>query len=497
MGDTMKGKPNILLLLPDALRADVLDPSHICQTPNIDRICARGVRFTRAYTPSPTCSPARSSLMTGLLPHNHGVLQVDHCVDSDQSVLRKEKPHWAQRLVSAGFRTGYFGKWHVESRWELNDFGWEVGVADACRYPQAFNQAMHEHAVQLEDNLDEGRSRRIQGASGYRPFLWYGVSAEHVDPDRLPESVPFRLAHGYLDERLGGDDPWCVCISLSQPNDELLAEKELFERYDLSKIPLPPNLADDLADRPGFYRRYQEIWKGLSADDWQRARACYYARVTAIDTLFGRLIERIDKAGELDNTIVIVTSDHGRLLGDHGLDSHNFTAFEASYNIPLVVAGPGIERGAVSRARVGLHDLCPTILELSGAQPIGVPDSSSFASLLSEPATQSRRLATGYAENFGTRFPQMQRVYWDGEWKYVFNGIDYDEMYKLDDDPHELKNLAGHNSHRERAESMMRAIWNRIIATGDTTLAHSHYLTMQLGIVGPDQSDAETLTPDR
>src|SRR5690606_221180 len=107
-------RPNVLFLMTDQMTGHVLQSHHPCITPNLDQLAARGVSFQRAYTPNAICSPARASLMTGLLPHNLGVLEVIHNVDSDQSVLRPEHPHWAQRLSAAGYKTGYFGKWHVE-----------------------------------------------------------------------------------------------------------------------------------------------------------------------------------------------------------------------------------------------------------------------------------------------------------------------------------------------------------------------------------------------
>ena len=106
-------RPNLLLVLPDGMQGRTTFPESPCRTPNIDRIAERGRRFRRAYTVQPTCSPARASLMTAAMPHSHGVLQVEHCVDQDQCVLRTDYPHWAQRLAEAGYRTAYFGKWHI------------------------------------------------------------------------------------------------------------------------------------------------------------------------------------------------------------------------------------------------------------------------------------------------------------------------------------------------------------------------------------------------
>src|SRR5690554_7371945 len=122
----MPDRPNILFLMADAMQARVLAPGHPALTPNMDRLVQRGVRFARAYTPNAVCSPARASLMTGLLPHNHGVLHVTHNVYNDQSCLRLDHPHWAQRLEQVGYSTGYFGKWHVERTNRLESFGWMV-----------------------------------------------------------------------------------------------------------------------------------------------------------------------------------------------------------------------------------------------------------------------------------------------------------------------------------------------------------------------------------
>lgn len=122
--------PNILFLMTDQMQANVLEEGHPCLTPNFDRLAEEGVTFTRAYTPNAVCSPARASLMTGLLPHNHGVLAVTHTSDEDQNCLRTDKPHWAQKLREAGYRTGYFGKWHVERTNRLELFGWETAGAE-------------------------------------------------------------------------------------------------------------------------------------------------------------------------------------------------------------------------------------------------------------------------------------------------------------------------------------------------------------------------------
>ena len=189
----MKTRPNILLFLPDAVQASALVPDGDCYIPNIDRLSASGLRFTRARTPTPTCSPARASLMTGLLPHNHGVLQLTNCVDEDQSVLRSSCRHWAQSLRGTGYRTGYFGKWHVERSETPTLFGWD---RDASWHSAEYRRvASVLPAVGWED-LDPACRRMHCGAPGYRESIHYGVT--DLSTEQRNVSLPVSLAADWL-----------------------------------------------------------------------------------------------------------------------------------------------------------------------------------------------------------------------------------------------------------------------------------------------------------
>ena len=147
-------RPNILIVIADGMQADTVNADHACLTPNIQALAGRGLHFHNAHTTCPTCSPARASLMTGLLPHNHGVLEVEHGRDDDQCVLRTEYPHFAQRLSAAGYQTGYFGKWHVERTQEVAPFGWQQSAVKGAEHLIANDHpvivAEHQTQVQLE-----------------------------------------------------------------------------------------------------------------------------------------------------------------------------------------------------------------------------------------------------------------------------------------------------------------------------------------------------------
>jgi arylsulfatase A-like enzyme len=419
--------------------------------------------------------------MTGLLAHNHGVLQVEHCVDYDQSVLRKEKPHWAQSLVRAGYRTGYFGKWHIERSNKLEDFGWQIHTSSQIpKYLKAYSKL---RKIELE-SLDHSIKRYQTGPEGYQPILHYAVTGIPIENRSL--SLPTTLAREFLSESLEQTKSWCCCVSQPEPNHAMICSRETFNRYDVETMKLPPNLNDDLTSRPGIYKRTQRMWKDITYHQWQEARVCYYASITELDQQFGKLINQIEKADQLENTIIIVTSDHGRYVGAHGMEAHNFGAFEEIYNIPMLVSIPSLSENICSNARVGLHDLYTTILELTDLEPEKTPDSKSFVNVLRDPTQNEKYFTTGYAEYHGTRFPLAQRIFWDDQWKLIFNGFDFDELYNLNKDPYEMNNLAVDPAYQERLQMMMKEIWKKIDETNDRTLKETQYYSMRFASIGPD-----------
>ena len=484
----MNQRPNLLFLMADQMQAQVLDAAHPCRTPYLDRLAKRGMRFVNAYTPNNICSPTRASLMTGLMPHNHGVLEVLYPKVDDLHVLRADKPHWAQRLVEQGYRTGYFGKWHVESSNKLNRFGWQV---DAGWHGPAFHQATR--AILGDEPLQPAcdPALYLEAPIGYGPHLFYGVTDR---PAKLRQmGIATTLALEFLENTVSEPVPWCCFLGFQEPHDPFITHRDIYTEYAAMDLPPPPNAQDALLDRPGLYRRAQGIWSQLSEAQKREARTCYYASITEVDAQFGRVLDFLESTDQLNNTLIIMTADHGDLLGAHGLFFKDISAFEEIFRVPLLIAGPGVQPNRLCRARVGLHDLCPTILELTGCTPFDVPDSRSFARFLAGPEPVAPEWQQGYAEYFGNRHRLTQRVVWDGPWKFVFNGFDFDELYNLDDDPWEMKNLAGDPAYAERHAAMMRLYWEYATRTGDTPLSETLYPALRLGVVGP--SPASNASP--
>ncbi len=396
------------------------------------------------------------------------MLHVEHTVDDDQSELRSDQPHWAQRLDAAGYRTGYVGKWHVERSNHLARFGWQTQA-------EVQGKMVPEGAGYSLEKFIE--------TPGYRRSRFYGVTAAPMAERGLGRRVAAGL--DFLDEAMQGDAPWCCFVSVLEPHDPFICGEEAFAQYDVDALPLPASLDDDLAGRPGLYRKSARVFADWTEREHREAAACYYASVTEIDQQFARLIERVERAGQMDDTIIVLTSDHGELLGAHGLYCKNVHAGEEIYNIPLLMAGPGIAKNATTSARVGLHDLAQTLLDLAGCDIIDTVDSRSFATVLQDPAAHESDFATGYAEYEGTRYRFTQRVLWQDDWKFVHNGFDFDELYNLADDPHELHNLVDNPAHADTLRALTQQMWQTIERTGDHSLLNAHYPPLRLAAVGP------------
>ncbi len=470
-------KPNILFLMCDQLQGKVLQGGSVCKTPNIDRVISKGINFTNAYTPNPVCSPARASLMTGLLPHNHGVVHVIHTIDEDQCCLRTGHPHFAQHLQKAGYRTGYFGKWHVERSNDPANFGWETTGDERIR------QLSEQYGSNQNNGFIKAGYNLLP--KGYKKSLLYGIT--NVQPEKRGAGLITQAASEYLKEVMQGGQPWCCFVSTQQPHDPFICSKEYYDMYDLGDIQLAPSHHDELSNRPNLYRKAARPWQNMAEKEIKEAIACYYASITEIDTLFGRLIEQL--GDEIDNTIIILTSDHGEALGAHGVFCKNIGAYEEIYNIPLIMHVPDKLQGFTSTAKVGSHDLCPTLLDLTSSEPISNPDSQSFAPIFDDLANE-KKYRTGYAEYEGTRVQFTQRVAWMDEWKYVFNGFDFDELYNLQDDPYEMNNRIDDPSCGEQLKKMVAFMWKKIEETGDRTLYNTNYPILRLAPCGPNMSPA-------
>jgi arylsulfatase A-like enzyme len=412
--------------------------------------------------------------MTGLLPHSHGMVDVAHAVPAYRASFDATLPVWPRRLQEAGYETAYFGKWHVERSHRLEDFGFDT--YDIEGYQQTLG------LVRVEKELLQ---RRMVSQKGYADFPLYGISEERSEA--LPEYRLYSDGIDFLEQAAEHPErPWALFLSSEAPHDPYIAAQQYFERYDLAAIEPPANFDDDLADRPAIYRRLQSVWRDVTWEDFARATACYYANCSMIDEQIGRVLDALEALGMDENTIIVFTSDHGDYMGEHRLLLKGIPAFEGAYRIPLLIAGPGITRGTQAGEVVSLLDLVPTLTQLT----IGADFPCHGRSLL--PLLQGENVPwanEAFAECHGQRFNYTQRVLWQDDHKYVFNGFDEDELYDLAADPHEQNNLAGDQLYRPLMEQMAARMWAIMRRTDDETMMGAQYGMFRYAPVGPEMSD--------
>lgn len=212
-------RPNLLFLMSDQQQAATVDPASPCLTPNLDRLAGRGVRFERCFTPNPICSPTRASMMTGTLPHTHGMVDCTHTVEPYRSKFNADLPFWTRDLEAAGYHVGYFGKWHIERSGRLEDFGFATYETDLAGY--------RDHCASLGVDTGHGDLDPVCAVKqkGYRDFLLYGVS------DRPEEATrPYYLYSRGIDfirqASKTPDRPWAVFVSTTEPHDHNMANAQ-------------------------------------------------------------------------------------------------------------------------------------------------------------------------------------------------------------------------------------------------------------------------------
>ena len=466
-------RPNFLFLITDHQQAATVN-DNFCHTPNTDRLIAEGMRFRRCYTVNAICSPARATLFTGLHVHAHGMYDCTHTVDDARARFRTELPTWSQALADAGYHCAYFGKWHVERSMDLSRFGW--------RY-------------QLREPLDEWRREygyhgpeefsviKALGGHGYRERPIYGV----VDDPKFVTETEFYFSRGaeYLEEQLSADEPWCLFLSTEEPHDPYFVARRYYEMYDPNQIPQPASFADDLCGKPNVLKRIQRVLAELTWEDFAQATCCYYGVITQIDEQVGRVLEVLERTGQMDNTIIIYLTDHADMMGAHRLLAKGVTPYEEVYKVPLIIRDPYHLSGADCDRIVSLGDVCPAVLEWAGLGPFEVCHFDSLVPLLTDPDGTDWR-DEAYAEFHGQRYFYTQRILWRDHLKFIMNAYDFDEMYDLEADPAELNNVADDPAYTEQKEEMLKGIWRNIHATGDETLGGAHYWTMSFFDLGPD-----------
>ncbi|HET7769759.1 MAG TPA: sulfatase-like hydrolase/transferase [Chloroflexota bacterium] len=442
--------PNFLFFFPDQHRPDWVPWNRDLplRMPTLQRIADAGVRFARAVTPSPLCAPARACLASGRTYEACGV-------PNNNSDYPLDRPTYYKRLRETGYRVAGVGKfdlrkatmdWGLDGSRDIDTWGFTEGIDNEGKMDA------------LASWLGQGGTRRVGGEPGKvgprGPYMAYlqsrGLAEVHIEdfksrrgahghnathPTPLPPDAycdtwiaenGLRFLRGFPQGQ-----PWHLVVNFNGPHSPMDVTEEMHARWQGVDFPAPVT-AQPLSDEE---RRTHNA-----------VRQNYAAMLENIDTQVGRMLAVVEERGELENTVIVYSSDHGEMLGDHGRWGKS-TYYQPSAGVPLAISGPGFRRGAASDALVSTHDLTATFLDLAGAAPLPEMDSRSLAPLLRGETERHRSHARSGLDEW--------RMVWDGRLKLAQTTLDSGEvrnrLFDLQTDPGELHDLAA-----ERREEVQR-----------------------------------------
>lgn len=420
--------PNILFLMSDEHRADVsgFEGNPIIRTPVLDSLARTGVIFRNAYTPSPICVPGRMCMMAGQLPRT---CRCEGWVDLPPGHMT-----FARRFSQYAYDTVACGKLHHQGTDIMQ--GWTRRIGDEAQLsPQAIpgrQEDLFAKYVPSTASVKWSDAKEIQRAGIGR--------AQHISQDEYTvqgalDYIQNHFTNPYYD-RATPERPVLLKVSLIQPHYPYFTDEEKFTYY-LNRV--QPYLGEqEVFDHPFLSQRQVRPGIDASERELRRATAAYYGMVEEVDTQYGRVLAALEHAGQdLDDWIIIYTSDHGEMLGQHGIwEKQKF--FEGSARVPLIIRWPrGFAGGRMESRNVNLCDLFATLCELAGIPAPEGLDSRSLAPMLrGEPGIDWGADET--ISQFGTQNVMIKR----GALKYQYYGPDRPEvLFDLEADPGETRSF--------------------------------------------------------
>lgn len=407
-----------IVILGESVRYDMLNSNRKTglHTPNLDRLAAKGISFERAYNCQPVCSPARSALWTGLYPHTNGVWGNSMPLGATTHTI-------GQRLTDKGIRCGFVGKWHLSG----TDY-FDTGIAPAGWDKEAWYD-MRSYLEELSP-ADRVRSRKM--ATGLDPSWTADYCYGHRCTNRALE---------FLEKHK--DEDFLLVVAYDEPHGPCLCPIEYTRMYEKYEFPRDANLADDLKSKP----EEQRVWAGPRVEQTRgpiRA-AQYFGAHTFIDSEMGRVLDAAQK--HAPGAMMLYTSDHGVFLGSHRLEDKGPAMYDEITRVPFLAAWPGhAPAGARSRSLVSQIDMSGTLMEFFGFEVPRTLEGGSMLPLLRDPASGGRKEAFiewGRYEVDHDGFGAFQpiRCVTDGRYKLAVHLETTDELYDLENDPSELRNL--------------------------------------------------------
>ena len=437
-------QPNIVLIMADQLAPQFTSSyGHpVVKTPHMDRLAERGMRFDSAYCNAPLCAPSRFSFMSGQLVTR--IAAYDNASEFLSSI-----PTFAHYLRGMGYRTCLSGKMHFVGPDQLHGFDERI-TTDI--YPSDFAwtpdwELADERIDKWYHNMDSVREAGV---------------AQTTFQIEYDEEVAFFARRKLFEYAAEKQHPFCMVASFIHPHDPYVARPEWWDLYDHDAIDMPA-LTIPFDQQDGFSRRLMD---GIEAstivpsdDDIRNARHAYYANTSYFDSKVGHIVQTLEECGQLDNTIVIVTADHGDMLGERSL-WYKMNFFEHSARVPLIMAGPGVHNGAVN-SPCSLVDILPTMLDIAQTDQTPIPsygqpiDGRSLWGMATTGAEDHGVAIGEYCAEMTAHPVIMIRR---RDYKYIYCPSDAPMLFNIASDPRETTNLADDPDHIELAQQFAAEI---------------------------------------
>ncbi len=436
-------RPNILIIMVDQLNGTLFPdgPAPFLHTPHLDALAAQSTRFQNAYCASPLCAPSRAAFMSGQLASRTRVY--DNAAEFPSAI-----PTYAHHLRRAGYFTALSGKMHMVGPDQLHgfeqrlttdvypaDFGW---TPDYRKPGERIDWWYHNMG-----SVTGAGCAEISNQLEYDDEVAYNAKAKLYD-----------LARG-ADKR-----PFCLTVSFTHPHDPYVARKKFWDMY--PDPPMPTIPAMDYEDHDPHSKRIFDAndWRSfdITEDDIRRSRRAYFANISYLDEKIGEIMGVLKDCRMDDNTIVVFCSDHGDMLGERGL-WFKMSLYEGSSRVPLMIRTPGGAGGAIT-APVSLLDVTPTLADLVGVDMGEVmpwTDGESLVPTMNGTPREASVAVEYAAEASYAPLVSLRR----GAWKYNHCELDPPQLFNLDDDPHELTNLAADPAHADTAAEFAAEVARR------------------------------------
>ncbi len=435
-------RPNILVIMSDQHSRHALGcyGNPIVRTPNMDRLAAQGMVFDNAYCPSPLCVPSRMSFMTGRTPSRNRVW-------TNQHVLGSAIPTWAHYLGAAGYDTALVGRMHFVGTDQLHGFAERPLGEFSATAPGAKPELPLEHYPKAA----YGQNRNAASIAGHGTTFVQWAAGQVT-----------RVACRYLHERAGTGRPFAAVVGYYPPHSPYIAPKALYDHY-LERVDLP-EIDETQPASIEMVRRTRGFLPPLEPEVVRRARAAYFALCEFMDRQLGTVLDALEEAGLVDDTLVVYTSDHGDMAGEHGLFGKS-VFYEGSVGIPMIARLPGQVAPGQRRSRpCSLVDLGPTLVELAGAGPMERVDGRSLVPALQgraddvalAPDTEAVVSEVMNVQHANCDHPaRMVRLGRYKVWVYPAQAGMPPALFDLETDPREQHDLADDPAHAERLEHMV------------------------------------------